>query len=102
PLPLNDLERIRCFVSDIPPLHLLGFYSSSLQGRDFDFRDHPLLYEYSRGVMACPHTQDYLRGDLDLLAEFPPKELPGLDARCRPMENRASRIMEGINGGLGR
>jgi len=39
-----------------------------------------------------------------LLAEFPPKELPGLDERCRwrPLENRASRIMEGINGGLGR
>src|SRR5262249_20675002 len=104
PLPLSDLERIRCFVSDILPLHLLGFYSYSLQGRDFDFRDHPLLYEHSRGVMHSPHTGTYLRGDLDLLAEFPPKELPGLDERCRwrPQENRASRILEGINGGLGR
>jgi len=104
PLPLNDLERIRFFLSDCLPLHLVGFYSYSLQGRDHDFRDHPLLYEHSRGVMACPYTQDYLRGDLDLLAEFPPKELPGLDERWRwrPLENRASRILEGINGGLGR
>src|SRR5262245_14354765 len=77
PLPLNDLERIRCFVSDIPPLHLLGFYSYSLQGRDFDFRDHPLLYEYSRGVMACPHTQDYLRGDLESCSRsFHPRSSP--------------------------
>src|SRR5262249_32813873 len=78
--------------------------SYSLQGRDYDFRDHPLLYDYCRGVMASPYTINDLRSDLDLLAEFPPKELPGLDERCRwrPLENRASRMMEGINGGLGR
>jgi len=104
PLPLNDLERIRCFLSDVLPLHFVGLYSYSLQGRDYDFRDHPLLYDYCRGVMASPHTINDLRGDLDLLEEFPPRELPGLDERCRwrPLENWASRMMEGINGGLGR
>ena len=104
PLPLNDLERIGCFISDIAPLHLVAFYSYSLQGRDFDFRDHPMLYEHARGVMASPHTLNDLRGDLDLLAEFPPKQLPGLDERHRwcLLENRASKLLEGgpIPGGF--
>jgi len=96
PLPLSDLERISFFCSNVLPLHLVAFYSYSLQGRDYDFRDHPLLYDYSRGVLASPHTEQYLRGDLDLLAEFPPKELPELDeqGRWRPLPNRASKLIE--------
>jgi hypothetical protein len=62
------------------------YYANSLQQRKFDYLQHPLFYDYARGVMAHPECPDYLRGDRQLLAEFPPKPLPGLDGVCwRPV-----------------
>jgi hypothetical protein len=96
PLPLSDLECIGMFLSDSLPLHLLAQYSISLQGRDYIFLGHPLFYDYARGVMASPHTRDYLREDPGLLVEFPPKELAGLDehGRWRPLRHRDSKLIE--------
>jgi hypothetical protein len=63
------------------PLHLLGLYALSLEMMDYDFLAHPQFYDFCRGVMASPHS-DHLRNDRELLAEFAPKPLPGLGARC--------------------
>lgn len=97
PLPLSDLERIGFFMDDDnAALPLAAMYSLSLQARDFDCLSHPQLFDYCRGVMASEHAQDYLRKDSALLAEFPPKELAGLDERCRwrPLRHRASQLIE--------
>src|SRR5262249_42150258 len=96
PLPLSDLERVGFFCSDVLPLHLVAKYSYSLQARDFDYLSHPQLFDYARGVMASQQTKKYLREDPSLLAEFPPKELAGLDKHCRwrPLRHRTSQLIE--------
>jgi hypothetical protein len=96
-LPLTELERIAMFCSENNALHLVALYAISLQGRDFDYLTHPLYFDYARGVLASEHAKDYLREDPDLLREFPPKELGGLDERCRwrPLPNRLSQLIEG-------
>jgi hypothetical protein len=82
--------------SDSLPLHFVADYSISLQGRDYDFLGHPLLYDYARGKMADPRTREYLREDLALRAEFPAEPLAGFDerGRWRPLPNRASKLIE--------
>ena len=79
-----------------PHLHFLAYYSYSLQGRDFDVLGHPLLFDFCRGMMASPHTEKSLRESPRLRAEFPPKELRGLNevGRWRPLPNRASKLIE--------
>jgi hypothetical protein len=73
-------------------------YSISLQARDFDYLGHPQLFDYARGVMADPRTHEDLRTDPALLAEFPPKELAGLDehGRWRPLRHRESQLLEDL------
>jgi len=86
------------FLSDSLPLHLVALYSLSLLGRDFDYLGHPQLFDYCRAVMADPRTDEYLREDPTLRAEFPPKPIAGLDERqrWRPLPNRASQLIEGF------
>jgi hypothetical protein len=79
PLPLiyyDEQENILC--SGDFPRHLTVYYANSLRGLSFDYLQHPLFFDYARGVMAHPECPDYLQGDRQLLAEFPPKPLPGL------------------------
>jgi hypothetical protein len=79
PLPLvhyDEQEDILC--SGDMPRHLVVYYSYSLRGLNFDYLKHPLFYDYARGVMAHPDCPNYLQGNPQLLAEFPPKPLPGL------------------------
>jgi hypothetical protein len=97
PLPVCELERIKMFCDESLPLNLLGFYSLSLLGRDYDFWGHPQFLDHARAVMADPRTPAYLREDRELREAFPPKPLAGLDehGRWRPLPNRASRLIEG-------
>jgi hypothetical protein len=78
-LPLGDECYLMMKASG--PLHLLGRYGFSLWLLDFDYLTHPQIYEFCRGLMASPHTPEHVREDPELLAEFPPKELPGLCPR---------------------
>jgi hypothetical protein len=99
PLPLSDLERINCFISERLLLHFVGMYSLSLQGRDYDFLTHPLFFDYCRGIMGTfSSVHDYLRNDPDLQKEFPERPLSGLDqfGRWRPKMDRAGRQFEDI------
>jgi hypothetical protein len=79
PLPLlshDEQENILCG-GDIPR-HLVVYYAYSLQRRGFDYLGHPLFYDYARGVLASKDCPNYMQHDEELLAEFPPKRLPGL------------------------
>ena len=96
-LPLSEDEHETIMCSGYFHRHLLSFYSYSLQGRDFDYLGHPLFFDYARGVMASSHVGERgLHIDAELVAEFPAKELPGLDelGRWRPLPNRASKLIE--------
>jgi len=96
PLPLCILERIKCFLSDCLPLHFVGIFSLSLEGRDYDYLGHPQLFDHARALMADPRTLEHLREDPMMRAEFPPKPIAGLDdyGRWRPLPNRASKLIE--------
>src|SRR4051812_4902217 len=53
PLPLvyyDEQENIMC--SGDLARHLTVYYSQSLRRRDFDYLNHPLFYDFARGVMA--------------------------------------------------
>ena len=90
----DEHEKILC--SGFFHRHLVAYYSYSLQGRDFDYLGHPLFFDYARGAMAAHLGEVGLQTDRKLLAEFPPKEFPGLDdqGRWRPLPNRASKLIE--------
>jgi hypothetical protein len=95
PLPLllyDEHETILC--GGDWPRHLVMYYAGSLQQRKFDYLEHPPFYDYARGVLADPECPSHLRGDPELLAEFPPKPLPGLvDGVCwRPMTTVRSHV----------
>jgi hypothetical protein len=100
PLPLSEDEHENIMCSGFFHRHLVGYYSYSLQGRDFHYLEHPLFFDFARGVMASAHVGERgLHVDSELLAEFPAKELPGgLDevGRWRPLPNRASKLIENL------
>jgi|SRR5262249_12487698 len=99
PLPLSEFERVgMLFLNDNALQCFAALYSISLQARDFDCLSHPLIFDYARGIMADPRTHEDLRMDPTLLAEFPPKELAGLDehGRWRPLRHRESRLLEDL------
>ena len=47
----------------------------------YDYAGHASFHAYGCGVMAHPRAPDCVRDDVDLQAEFPAKELPGLSGR---------------------
>src|SRR5262249_40445767 len=98
PLPLSEDEHEKIMCGGYFHLHLVSFYSLSLQGRDFDYLGHRLFYDYARGAMAAHLGETGLQNDRKLLAEFSPKLLAGLDerGRWRPLSNRASKLIETI------
>ena len=68
------------------PQYLLGNYAFSLQLLNYDYLTHPQLYDFCCGATAHPSAPEHVRTD-ELLAEFPPKPLPGLSARLIWFEN---------------
>jgi hypothetical protein len=62
-------------------LFALGSYGFSLQLMDYAYFEHPKFYDFVCGMMAHPHAPEHVRDDIDLQAEFPAKELPGLSGR---------------------
>ena len=62
-------------------MHILGCYALSLEAMDHDYLKHPRFYDFACGMMAHLSAPDHVRYDIDLQAEFPAKELPGLCGR---------------------
>jgi hypothetical protein len=63
--------------------HFLDCYEFSLSGVDYDYLIHPPFYCYACGIMASAHAPDYLRTNSDLIKEFSPRLLEGLDQVLR-------------------
>jgi hypothetical protein len=79
PLPLG--EECYPLLKAKGPLHLVGLFAFSLQLLDYDYQTHPQFFDYAAGVMAHPAAPADVKGDPELMAEFPAKELPGLGGR---------------------
>jgi hypothetical protein len=95
PLPVSELERFSLLDGTDKSRHLLAYYSESLDGRDYNYLEHPQFFDHGRAVMADPRTPEYLREDADLQILFPPKPLAGLDEhqRWRPLPDRISQLL---------
>jgi hypothetical protein len=81
-------QMLPIFMEEIHPLqkatgamHVLGCYASSLQLMNHDYLAHPRFPTFACGMMAHPDAPEHVRNDMDLQAEFPAKELPGLSSR---------------------
>jgi hypothetical protein len=61
----------------------LNCYEFSLSGVDYYYLIHPQFHPYVCGVMASAHAPDYLRTNSELIKEFPPRLLEGLDQVLR-------------------
>jgi hypothetical protein len=57
---------------------MLDHFMSSLINANWDYKVHPVFFDFACGVMAHPAAPDYLREDPELLQEFPPAPLVGL------------------------
>jgi hypothetical protein len=79
PLPIGD-EVYPIYKAE-GAMHILGCYALSLEAMDHDYLKHPRFYDFACGMMAHLSAPDHVRYDIDLQAEFPAKELPGLCGR---------------------
>ena len=79
PLPVGD--EITPLLKATGAMYLLGAYSCSLIMLGYNFQVHPSFYDYGCGVMNHPRAPEHVRGDPELQAEFPARELPGFCGR---------------------
>ena len=77
PLTFDAIERAEHDPNN--RIELVGHYASSLMLQQWNLKLHPSFHDYASGVMAYRYTPDYLRNNAELLQEFPPRPLEGLD-----------------------
>jgi hypothetical protein len=75
-------------------IKLVGYYGLSQRGVYWSFPRHPSFVKYARSLLAHPNVPKYLLGDANLLAEFPPKPLPGLDEHLCWLPGLASHSLQ--------
>jgi hypothetical protein len=80
-LPLHE-DHIEAMKEDARPRYkLVGYFAESLAWGavpKYDYEGHPCFTTFARGLMAYEHTPIEIRGDRELLTEFPPMALKGL------------------------
>jgi hypothetical protein len=92
-LPIDPRERSA--IKYDSPLHwLLVSFTSSWECNRYSMQ-HPDFETYTRAVMACPRTPDFIRANPELLRRFSPTLLPSLgdDLFWRPTDRpRCDRV----------
>jgi len=73
--PLFDRQRNEL----TPRQQILRYFAYSLRWNDWEYEEHPVFPTYARGVMSYDFAPDELRNDPDLIKEFPPRPLAGID-----------------------
>jgi hypothetical protein len=76
PISKPDCDKLR--YDGNPKFNLIGYYGGSRAASEWDER-HPSFIDYGCGLMAYKHAPDHLKRDPELLEEFPPCRLEGLD-----------------------
>jgi hypothetical protein len=79
-LPLSSAEIRKLIWSGNNRRVVVGLFANSLACANWAFEIHPVFRDYVCGVMASPDTSEHIRADPELLKEFPPKPLEGLDS----------------------
>src|SRR5262245_55077295 len=79
PLPLG--EECYGLLKAKGAMHMIGLFAFSLQLADYDYQTHPQFDDFACGVMAHEDAPADVKEDLELQAEFPARELPGLSGR---------------------
>jgi hypothetical protein len=59
-------------------LRFIGLFADSLKKSDWYYDRHPTFHTYCCGLVHYRATPDRLRTNAEILAEFPPRLLPGL------------------------
>jgi hypothetical protein len=75
-LPICYDERETLKIGSLP--HIVAWFASSLECRDFNFEGHPWFEDYARGVLASAYAPDFITQDPVLAQRFPPRALRGL------------------------
>src|SRR5262245_14635615 len=75
-LPVSSAEWEKMIGSKSNGIALVGYFGRSWACANWGI--HPPFRDYACGLMACEHTPEHLRNDLQLRQEFPQRELPGL------------------------
>jgi hypothetical protein len=76
PFPVSYSERESLKIGGLP--HIVAWFARSLEGRNYDLREHPTFETYARGVMASDATLDDIKNNQELRRRFPPRRLLGL------------------------
>jgi hypothetical protein len=82
PLPISDEEiedRKYAWGSKQPPQSFIASsFGYSLRANGHDFKSHPSIEVFARGLMASEHSPDFVKNDKALRKLYPPCPLPGL------------------------
>ena len=75
PLSSSDIEKM--IQSKSNRIAVVGYFARSCACGNWS--SHPKFCDYVAGLLACEHTPERIRNDPQLLKEFPPRWLGGLD-----------------------
>lgn len=76
-LPWGYAERER-MKGQGPLGFIVSAFARSLEVNGYNIWAHPAFEEYAKGVLACPLAPSFVKEDPQLLAKYPPANLPGL------------------------
>jgi len=64
----------------LPFNKIIALYARSLEGQNYDVKEHPSFFDYACGLMASDFIggYDYMQRDEQLRKRFPPRTLEGL------------------------
>jgi hypothetical protein len=75
PLPLGYTERELCKRQGE---HILAWYASSLECRDYDYNAHPSFDDFACGLMASEFVPYFIATNAALKKRFPRRKLAGI------------------------
>jgi hypothetical protein len=82
PLPISseEIEDRKNAWDSKQPSHsfIASSFGDSLRANDHNFKSHPCLEAFARGVMASEHAPDFVKKDEALRKQYPPRPLAGL------------------------
>jgi len=76
-LPLSSADCEKMIGGRSNKIALVGYFGRSWACANWGI--HPTFRDYACGLMACEHTPEHIRNDPELLKEFHPRLLEGLD-----------------------
>jgi hypothetical protein len=94
PLSYNEREDLKLKIGGLSTI--VALYARSLDGRNYDVKEHPSFEDYACGIMASEFNgYPNMRENEQLRDRFPPRVLPGLSpGLCWQPPEEHARTME--------